>query len=194
MNLPADALAVLEFWFGTDPAQHAERGRSLWFVKRVDVDDEIRRRFGALHRAAIDGELDGWCETPEGCLAIVLVLDQFSRNLYRDSPLAFAADAKARELARRAIERGFDLRLAPLQRGFIYLPFEHSEALADQERSMQLFGSLREFPETAEMARYAQLHYDVIKRFGRYPHRNAILGRTSTDDEREFLLQPGSSF
>lgn len=194
MNLPADALAVLEFWFGADPAAYAERGRSLWFVKRAAVDEEIRRRFAAVHSRAVNGELDDWCETPQGCLALVIVLDQFSRNLYRDSPLAFAADAKARDIASRAIGCGFDLKLAPLQRGFLYLPFEHSEALADQQRSLQLFESLRDFPETAEMVRYAQRHYDVIERFGRYPHRNAILGRPSTKDEIAFLSQPGASF
>lgn len=194
MTPPADALAVLEFWFGPEPARYAERGKSLWFVKRPDVDDEIRRRFGALHDRAVNGELDSWCETPEGCLALVIVLDQFSRNLYRDSPRAFAADAQARDIASRAIEQGFDTKLAPLQRGFLYLPFEHSEALADQERSVRLFESLLEFAETAEMARYAQLHYEVIKRFGRYPHRNAILGRPSTQEESDFLSQPGSSF
>lgn len=185
---------MLEFWFGTDPARYAERGKSLWFVKRADVDEEIRRRFGTLHNRAVNGELDNWCETAEGCLALVIVLDQFSRNLYRDSPQAFAADAKARDIASCAIDRGLDSKLAPLQRGFLYLPFEHSEALADQQRALQLFESLREFPETAEMARYAQLHYDVIKRFGRYPHRNGIVGRASTQDEIEFLSQPGSSF
>ena len=194
MSLPSEAAKVLDFWFGPDPAAYAERGKSLWFVKRLDVDEEIRRRFGALHARAVKRELDDWCDTSEGCLALVIVLDQFSRNLYRDSAQAFAADTQAREIANRAIERGFDSTLTPLQRGFLYLPFEHSESLADQQRSMQLFEGLRDFPETVEMARYAQLHYDVIKRFGRYPHRNKILGRPSTGEELQFLSQPGSSF
>lgn len=194
MSLPDEAAAVLDFWFGPDPAAYAERGKSRWFVKRVDVDEEIRQRFGALHARAAAGELHDWCETPDGCLALVIVLDQFSRNLFRDSPQAFAADAKAREIARRAIDRGFDLQLLPLQRGFLYLPFEHSESLDDQQRSLALFNALRDFSEAAEMVRYARLHYDVIKRFGRYPHRNAILKRESTDEELPFLSQPGSSF
>lgn len=194
MSLPDEAAAVLDFWFGPDPAAYAERGKSLWFVKRASVDELIRQRFAALHARAAAGELHDWCETPDGCLALVIVLDQFSRNLFRDSPQAFAADAQAREIARRAIDRGFDLQLLPLQRGFLYLPFEHSESLDDQQRSLALFNALRDSSEAAEMVRYARLHYHVIKCFGRYPHRNAILKRESTDEELQFLSQPGSSF
>ena len=135
------------------------------------------------------GAFDHWAETPRGTLALIILLDQFSRNLHRNSPEAFAADGKAREIARTAIERGIDRMLGEVERMFVYLPFEHSEDLADQDQSVRLFTSLGE-----DMTRYAEDHRDVIRRFGRFPHRNAALGRTSTPDELAYLAQPDAGF
>lgn len=194
MTVPATALEVLDFWFGNSGAVGAERGKALWFVKSAEVDDEIRARFLPTYERAVSGQLDDWQQSALGSLALVIVLDQFSRNMFRDTPRAFASDPMALAVASQAIEKGFDRQLAPFERAFMYLPFEHSESLTDQQRSLELFALLEAYPELAEMRRYAQLHYDVVKRFGRFPHRNAILGRESSEAERDFLGQPGSSF
>lgn len=172
---------VIAFWFA-DPAR-------AW-TKDPAFDAEIRARFSALHEAIERGEHLEWRDTPRGALAYVIVLDQFSRNMFRDSPRMFASDARALEVARASIERGLDQALPPDQRAFLYLPFMHSEARADQDRSVELFRSLG----IANSLRYAELHRDIVQRFGRFPHRNALLGRTTTDEEREFLTQPNSSF
>lgn len=194
MTVPATALEVLDFWFGNSGAVGAEHGKALWFVKSAEVDEEIRARFLPTYERAISGQLDDWQQSALGSLALVIVLDQFSRNMFRDTPRAFASDPMALAVASQAIEKGFDRQLAPFERAFMYLPFEHSESLTDQQRSVELFSLLEAYPELAEMRRYAQLHYDVVKRFGRFPHRNAILGRESSEAERDFLGQPGSSF
>jgi uncharacterized protein (DUF924 family) len=175
---------VLDFWFAGDPATH----RKEWFEKSPEFDASCAQFADAL-RQAKNGALDHWAETPRGALALIVLLDQFSRNLHRNSPEAFAADAKAREIARLAIDRKFDQALGPVERLFVYLPFEHSEDLADQDQSVRLFTPLGE-----EMARYAEDHRDVIRRFGRFPHRNAALGRTSTPEELEYLAKPDSGF
>lgn len=188
------AREVLEFWFG--PLGHPERGspRKAWFEKNVGFDEEIGRRFGARLDAAASGQLDGLAAFPDGALALCVLLDQFPRNLFRGQARAFAYDAKARDVARGAIERGFDLVLSPVERVFLYLPFEHSEDLADQKRAVTLFQSLPAMPGRREYLDYAVRHRDVIARFGRFPHRNAALGRPSTPEEAAFLEQPGSSF
>ena len=170
---------VVAFW--------VEAGPRRWFAKSDAFDGEIRRRFEALHHAAARGELDGWSETAEGALALLLLLDQFPRNLYRGSPHAFAADPLARRIARAAVDRGFDAAVAPALRQFFYLPFEHSEHPADQDRGV----SLCEACGDAELAKWANIHRDIIRRFGRFPHRNACLGRPSTDEERAFLKAGG---
>ncbi len=148
------------------------------------------RRFGALLLKAKQGELVHWAETPDGALALVILFDQLSRNIHRGTPEAFAADVLALATAKHAIFQGHDLRLSPEGRGFLYLPFEHSEVLADQDKGVALFEALG----SEELLDYMRRHRDIIARFGRFPHRNAILGRSSTAEEIEFLKQPGSSF
>ena len=182
--------AVLGFWFGHPRGP----SRPEWFRKDPAFDAEIRARFGALHAAAARREREAWRLSPEPMLALVIVLDQFSRNLYRDDARAFAQDAHALECAREAVGRGDDLALLPVERQFLYLPFEHSEALADQEACVEHMRSLEAFEETRGLTEWAVRHRDVIRRFGRFPHRNATLGRESTPEEVEFLRQPGSRF
>ena len=194
MALPAQAAAILDFWFGTQSDAIAEHGRTLWFVKDAATDAIIHARFLPSYELAVARQLDAWRGMAKSSLALVILLDQFPRNMFRGQPRAFASDGLAREVASESIERGFDLALAPVQRAFMYLPFEHSETLADQRRSLDLFATLAQHEGLQEMVRYAQLHYDVIERFGRFPHRNDILGRRSTAAESAFLAQPGSSF
>ena len=178
--VPARAREVLDFWFG--PAPHAVRDE--WFRKDAAFDARIRERFGHDVSAALAGAFGDWCTTPHGALARVLLLDQFTRNLHRDTPLAFAGDAAALATADEAVTRGFDRELDRFERWFLYMPFEHSESWPMQERSLALFGALE----------WAEKHAAVIRRFGRYPHRNEVLGRASTDEEIAFLAGPGSRF
>jgi uncharacterized protein (DUF924 family) len=196
MQAPAAPVrAVLEFWFL--PADHAGHGayRPEWFRKDDAFDAAIRQRFGAAVEAALSGTpAEG---SDEAQLARILLLDQFTRNIYRGTPRAFAGDAQALQIAELLVAAGRDKNLTPWQRWFAYLPFEHGESLLDQERSVALFSALaREMKHEAfDSARdYAQRHQQVIARFGRFPHRNAILGRESTAAELEFLKQPGSWF
>lgn len=184
------ARQVLEFWFGAPTHDGGYEHRSRWFRARAAFDEECRSRFGALCAMAAAGELEDLANSAQGSLALVLLLDQLPRNIYRGRPEAFAADAKAREVARRAIQRGFDRELSKLQRLFLYLPFEHSENLADQILAMRLIESLGD----EEQTHWTRRHHDVIARFGRFPHRNAILGRENTAEEEAFLKIPGSSF
>ena len=186
--MQADAREVLDFWFGDAPAARAE-----WFRKDPAFDARIRERFGVLIEAVLAGASFG--DSASERLARVVVLDQFTRNVFRDTPPAFAGDSLARSLAQAMTEGGDDLQLPPWQRAFAYLPFEHAEDEALQERSVRCFEALAEqAPELAGMLDYARKHRDVIRRFGRFPHRNAILGRTSTAQELAFLEQPGSRF
>lgn len=173
---PAD---VVTFWM--------EAGPKAWFSKSAAFDAQIRERFETLHHAAARGELDGWADTAEGALALLLLLDQFPRNLYRGSPHAFATDPLARKVARQAVDKGFDTQVDPQLRQFFYLPFEHSEALADQDHGMALCVA----SDDPELVKWARIHRDIITRFGRFPHRNASLGRTTTDEERAFLKDGG---
>jgi uncharacterized protein (DUF924 family) len=179
---------VLDFWFAGDAAAF----RKLWFEAPPDFDIACSRFADAL-RDAKAGALDHWTETPRGTLALIILLDQFSRNLHRGSPEAFAADAKAREIARSAVAREFDNVLGPMERMFVYLPFEHSENLADQDESVRLFATLADALGEDSM-RHTKRHRDVIRRFGRFPHRNAALGRVSTPEELEYLAQPDAGF
>jgi len=193
LDLPADARAVLDFWFGT-ARNHLGSPRMEWFRKDPKFDAQIRERFGALHERASMGEVDAWSASAEPLLALVVVLDQFSRNLYRNDPRAFAQDERALNFARIAVGRGDDRGLLPVQRQFLYLPFEHSENLADQDRCVDMMRSLEAFEETRGLTAWAEKHRVIIKRFGRFPHRNEILGRESTAEEIEFLKSPDSRF
>ncbi|MBI5912110.1 MAG: DUF924 domain-containing protein [Betaproteobacteria bacterium] len=190
----ADFREVLDFWFG--PAGSPEFGnpREAWFRKSDEFDDAIRARFLDLHRRAADGQMQPWQAAPDSLLALILALDQFPRNLFRGSSRAFATDAQALAAAQMAVARGHDRALLPVQRWFIYLPFEHAEDLALQRRCLELFEGLRGDPDSASTIDYARRHYEIISRFGRFPHRNAVLGRISTPEEIEFLKQPGSGF
>ena len=185
---------VLDFWFSPPESRFRGRPRAEWFRKDPAFDEQIRARFLDCHRAAAEGRLDAWAATPYGGLALVIVLDQFPRNLFRNGARAFASDARALSVARNLLERRFDRTLRPLERVFAYLPFEHGEDLAVQRRSLALFESLRLHADCAGAIDYAWRHYAVIARFGRFPHRNAALGRASTVEEIEFLRQPGSGF
>jgi uncharacterized protein (DUF924 family) len=187
------AQAVLDFWFA------GELPRKEWFQKSAAFDREIEQRFGAQIAQALEGGLHPWdAEGPPAALARILVLDQFCRNVYRDTPLAFAGDHQALEAALDMIDAGEDQTLSPFQRAFVYMPLEHAEDLAMQEQAVALFARLAEAEQgnqgIAGMLDYARRHRDVIKRFGRFPHRNEILQRASTPAELEFLQQPGSKF
>ncbi len=187
--------AVLDFWFLPPDLPGHGAYRPEWFRKDADFDAIIRARFGADVEAALKSTLDAG--TDEALLARILLLDQFTRNIFRDTPRAFAGDAQALHVAESLVAAGRDKNLSPFQRWFAYLPFEHSESLLNQERSVALFAGLRrEMQHEAfdSAYDYAVRHREVIERFGRFPHRNAILGRESTVDEIGFLGQPGSSF
>lgn len=192
MNRDVSANLILEFWFGQDQPYGARR--SFWFSKQPGIDAEVRRCFSAHYQWAMAGDLNVWRDSVEGCLALVLLLDQFPRNMFRGTPQAFAADRLARKVAGHGISRGFDQAPPPVQRMFFYLPFEHSENLPDQERAVALTASFKDISGMADVHEYALRHRDVIARFGRFPHRNAILGRESTPEEMEFLKRRGSSF
>jgi uncharacterized protein (DUF924 family) len=183
---------VLDFWFG--PGETRGKARAEWFRKDEEFDAQIRRRFMALHAAAALGELEGWRAQPRSLLALVVVLDQFSRNLYRGDARSFAQDGHALACAREAIARGDEKSLLPVERQFLYLPFEHSEDAADQDRAVELMQGLEAYEETRGLVEWAERHRVVIRRFGRFPHRNAVLGRASTAEEAGFLEQPGSGF
>jgi uncharacterized protein (DUF924 family) len=193
-----DPAAVLDFWFGapTDPGYALPR--RAWFEKDPAFDADIERRFGALIELALAGGLDHWSARPTQALpalAQVIVLDQFTRNVFRGSARAFAGDALALAAAQAMVGCGADLALTGVQRQFAYLPFEHAEDLALQYRSVQLFGQLeRDAPALAGLVDWARRHHDIVARFGRFPHRNAALGRASSAEELAFLLTPGSGF
>jgi uncharacterized protein (DUF924 family) len=191
--MSCDAVApsdhVLAFWFD------GERQRPEWFRKDAAFDAAVRERFGAVIEAALAGHLRDWDGSPPSALARVIVLDQFTRNAFRDTPRAFAGDALALAAATDMVARGDDHRLGPVQRSFVYLPFEHAEDRDSQRQAVSLFEQLAaDAPALADLVTWARRHQEVIERFGRFPHRNAILGRPSTDEERAYLSQPGSGF
>jgi len=188
------AQTVLAFWFGAPGSPGHGQARPEWFRKDPAFDDEIRRRFGDAVAIALAGGFGEWCASAEGALARILLLDQFARNIFRGTPRAFAGDARALATAEDAVARGFDRELPALERWFVYLPFEHAESVEAQHRSLELFGALSKATGDDDPLVWARKHAEVIFRFGRYPHRNAILGRTSTPEEEAFLREPGSSF
>ena len=193
--MDAQAQDVLDFWFLPPDNPDYGQARVEWFRKDDGFDAQIRARFGALIDVAIEGGLRAWDATPHGALARLIVLDQLTRNVYRGTPRAFAGDAQALALAVALTQAGQDQLLPPMLRAFAYLPFEHAEDLAMQARAVELFQLLSQAqPGFEGMLDYAERHQEVIARFGRFPHRNAILGRASTPQEVEFLRQPGSSF
>jgi uncharacterized protein (DUF924 family) len=188
------AQAILDFWFGAPGSAEYGKPRQIWFKKDDAFDAEIASRFGAAQKDAAAGRYDAWQATPRGALALLILLDQFPRNMYRGTPASFACDAHAQRVARNAVSHGFDRGLPYVERSFIYLPFEHAEDMASQRMSLRLFATLRNDPGSASNADYARRHYEIVARFGRFPHRNPILGRQSTPEEIEFLKQPGSGF
>jgi uncharacterized protein (DUF924 family) len=174
---------IIQFWFSPETQPH-------WFLASEAFDASVRERFGALSELANAGELDDWAKTPEGSLALILLLDQIPRNIRRHTAQAFSSDVKALTLAKEAISAGFDMRVGKDERLFFYLPFQHAEDFAIQDEAVRLVEALG----NEEHTNYARRHRDIIRRFGRFPHRNAQLGRTSTEVEIEFLKQSGSSF
>jgi uncharacterized protein (DUF924 family) len=179
----SDLAAIWDFWFAPE---HAAK----WFEKDADFDNEIRARFGKLHEAAVLGALDHWPVTAHGAFALIFLLDQVPRNIFRNDARAFATDAKALTVAELAVSRGFDRGFVYEVQQFFYMPFEHAEDLAAQQRCIELFTPCAK----DEGLKYAIAHRDIIARFGRFPHRNAALGRESTAEELEFLKGPNSSF
>lgn len=171
---------VLRFWFEETPPQ-------VWFQVSEDFDQTVIERFSSLHQMAHEGLLNGWSSDADGALALCIVLDQFSRHMFRGSPRAYESDAKALAQVKQAIQKGFDQILDPVKRGFLYLPFQHSEDLAEQKRSVELFGKMQHVNPTGY--RYALRHLEAIEKFGRFPHRNEVLGRTSTPEELVFLKE-----
>lgn len=175
--------AILKFWFEEIP-------ESAWWTKDPEFDDLIRQRFGDLHQQATANELFSWRDSPQGSLAEIIILDQFSRNIYRDKPESFAFDAQAVALTQAANVKGFDSQLPNVQRKFLYMPLMHSESLLIHEKAVELFATLGD----VNTYNFELQHQAIVEKFGRYPHRNQILGRISTPQELEFLSQPNSGF
>lgn len=194
-----DASSVIEFWLGTEP-EVPKALQERWWRKDAAFDAEVASKFGDLHRRAATGELDSWSETANGRLALILVLDQFSRNLHRDSPLAWSHDAKAQALTLEGIERSHDRLISLYGRVFLYMPLMHAEDPSLQKRSIDMYQALaNEAPPSQASAfhnnlEFARRHQEIVDRFGRFPHRNAILGRPSSAEESAFLKEPNSSF
>ena len=195
MFTAADAQAVLDFWFGAPGSAMHGQWREAWFRKDVEFDAAIAQRFAPIVETALTGGLRDWMAAPDRALARIVLLDQFTRNMFRETPRAFAGDALALEAALAMVAAGHDRGLEAIPRSFAYLPFEHAESLAMQDESVRLFSGLAdEMPTLRHMLAYANRHRDVIVRFGRFPHRNAVLGRNSTAEELAFLSQPGARF
>jgi uncharacterized protein (DUF924 family) len=196
----AAARAVLDFWLGPldEHGFSNEDHRRRWFEKNPTFDAAIEERFGVLHARAASGELDDWAETPRGRVALVILLDQMSRNLYRDTPAMYDNDDEALAIAKRALEAGDDEVLACQERYFLYMPFMHAEDRDAQQRCVELFEREQQrLPEDLAGRfdpNWAVMHREIVDRFGRFPHRNELLGRESTDEEKAFLEKPGSSF
>jgi uncharacterized protein (DUF924 family) len=192
--LPAALADVLAFWLGRpDDPDHGAR-KQFWFQSTPALDRAIAARFRETHERAAAGAFAGAADDHAGCLALILLLDQLPRNMFRATPRSFATDAQARALAEHAIARGFDRGYVPLHRTFFYLPFEHSETLADQDRAVALFAALPAYELRERSIQMVRRHREIIARFGRFPHRNEILGRPSTAAEVAFLNEPDSSF
>ncbi|MFY7961561.1 MAG: DUF924 family protein [Elsteraceae bacterium] len=189
-----DQQTVLDFWFGAPGSAEHMRPREVWFKSTPRFDYETREALQPLQSAAASGGLNWWTEEPDGALALVILLDQVPRNIYRGTAEAYASDPLARAAAVTAYGKGFDRNQPPVRRWFLYMPFMHSEALGDQQRSVSLFEQLRDDLDSRPSIIAAHRHHDVIARFGRFPHRNAILGRESTAEELAFLKENGPGF
>ena len=195
VSIDVEAQAVLDFWFGAPGNAEFGTQRKIWFAKDDAFDRLVTERFGGAIERALRGELDTWVDAAPSALARVLLLDQLTRNAFRDQPRAFAGDAQALAAASAMVGTHQDEALPPFMRAFVYMPFEHAEGLAMQDEAVRLFSRLTLVaPVLDDMLEYAHRHRAVIERFGRFPHRNAILGRASTAEEIEFLAQPGSRF
>ncbi len=185
---------ILDFWFGREGDEGYGEFREAWFTKDPEFDREVWDRFEGAYEEAAAGRLDHWKDEAQSCLALIILLDQFTRNMFRGDPKTYATDDKAREAARHAVEHAYDRELSPYGRLFVYLPFEHSEDLEDQRFSVELFRGLAAEMGSEDLLGYAVRHLEIIERFGRFPHRNEILGRATTPEEAEFLRGPDSSF
>ncbi|PSB16303.1 DUF924 domain-containing protein [Phormidesmis priestleyi ULC007] len=184
---------ILNFWFGDMQDVAQLKSRKVWFTKDAAFDKQVKQ-FQSDYEQAASGQLDRWLDSPQGCLGLALLLDQFPRNLFRGQPRSFATDAKALSVVQHAIAQRFDRQLPPVQRQFLYFPMEHSENLEHQRQSVKLFHQFSDNPDLSDTYDFALRHQAIIQRFGRFPHRNQILRRATTPEEAEFLTQPGSSF
>ena len=195
MNPPSAANDVLNFWFGAPTEAGYGSARDMWFRKSEATDRDITERFATWIEQALRGELSAWAAQPHSALAQIVLLDQFTRNTFRDTSRAFAGDSRALAAASAMVGLRQDEALLPVQRSFVYLPFEHSESRVMQDESVRLFARLvADAPELASTLDYARQHHAIVARFGRFPHRNEVLGRLSTAEELVFLQQPGSRF
>lgn len=191
--------SVLDFWFGDDPLLVLDK-QDLWFGRDAQFDESIRLQFADMVTEAATGAFDDWAKTARGALALVLLLDQFPRNIFRADPRAFVSDTHARRIAEIAIDQGLDQQLSAIERVFLYLPLEHSEDLTAQQRAVDLFMKLVDDAKSGEHAfvtealAYALSHRDIIEKFGRFPHRNDVIGRESSDEEKAFLKTPFSAY
>ncbi|GBF78786.1 DUF924 family protein [Aphanothece sacrum] len=185
---------VLDFWFGKPDHKDYGKPNKDWFIKDSTFDEKIKLRFLSTYEKAASHKLDDWKNSPLSCLALILLLDQFPRNMFREQPQAFATDSQALEIAKYAIFQQFDCQFLAVQRWFIYLPFEHSENLSHQHQAIALFSTLQSDPYSTQAIESAYHHLNIIEQFGRFPHRNSILDRISTSEEIEFLEKPDSSF
>ena len=191
MNTPGE---ILDFWFGREGEEGYGEFREAWFTKDPEFDRQVQDRFEGAYEEAAAGRLEHWKDEARSCLALIILLDQFTRNMFRGDPKTYATDDKALEAARHAVEHAYDRELTPYGRLFVYLPFEHSEDLEDQRFSVELFRGLAAEMGSEDLLDYAVRHLEIIERFGRFPHRNEILGRATTPEEAEFLRGPDSSF
>lgn len=189
-----DSKEILDFWFGREDEEGHGEFRDEWFTKDPEFDREIRDRFEPVHEEAVAGGLEHWKDEAKSCLALIVVLDQFSRNMFRGDARMYAADEQALMAARHAVEHAYDRELSPTERLFVYLPFEHSEDLEDQRYAVELFRGLSAETGSEDLLVYSLRHMEIVERFGRFPHRNEILGRRTTPEEAEFLKGPDSSF
>jgi len=187
--LPSRAQAFFDFWFGAPDHPECFHHKQIWFRSTEDFDTAVNANFAADHELAMSGRLADWEEAPLSALALVMLLDQVPRNIFRSTPRAFASDPLALATANRALMRGFDQAVPPAWRLFFYLPFEHSENVADQQRGFDLMMAIPPVPGRPTDRHMARLHVEIIERFGRFPHRNAILGRESTEEELAFLIE-----
>jgi uncharacterized protein (DUF924 family) len=185
---------LLEFWFTPEGASERDRLRDIWFQATPEFDAALAEHFRADYDRAAAGVYEPWRDTPRTCLALILLLDQLPRNLFRNSPRAYATDTAALETASEAVARGYDRAVTPMRRCFFYLPFQHSEDLADQETGLRFYAALPEHPDKENFVEATRRHHEIIARFGRFPHRNGVLGRPGTLEEQYFLQQPGAVF